>query len=128
MPGGRLLADVPVAEELLNRIVRRLHPEVKTLVWPNGSDFDPATLHDWPTHAQSLAARAKQWNLSPAYTMTGRSWAASGRGCALEAENERGANRICQRIFDLPRFSTHTGLASWEIQIPNQFSATTPQK
>jgi len=44
----------------------RIDPEVKTLVWPNGADFDPATLHDWPLHADAMAARARQWNLSPA--------------------------------------------------------------
>ena len=39
----------------------RIDPEVRTLVWPNGADFDPATLHDWPEHAAALAARAREW-------------------------------------------------------------------
>jgi hypothetical protein len=34
--------------ELFNQV--RIDPEVKTLVWPSGADFDPATLHDWPAH------------------------------------------------------------------------------
>jgi len=41
----------------------RLDPEINTLVWPSGADFDPATLHDWPAYTPALAARARQWNL-----------------------------------------------------------------
>jgi hypothetical protein len=48
--------------ELFNQVI--IDPEVHTLVWPNGADFDPATLHDWPQHAAALAARAAGWNLS----------------------------------------------------------------
>ena len=40
----------------------KLDPEVHTLVWPSGADFDPATLHDWPDHASSFRAAAERWN------------------------------------------------------------------
>ena len=47
---------------LFNQV--RIDPEVHTLVWPNGADFDPATLHDWPEQVEAWRARAKQWELT----------------------------------------------------------------
>jgi len=38
-----------------------LDPEVYTIVWPTGADFDPATLHDWPEHEAAFRAAAKHW-------------------------------------------------------------------
>lgn len=40
----------------------RVDPEVHTLVWPNGADFDPATLHDWPERAEAMQAMAARWD------------------------------------------------------------------
>ena len=41
---------------LFNQV--HIDPEVHTLVWPNGADFDPATLHDWPKHVDTLTEYA----------------------------------------------------------------------
>ena len=42
-----------------------LDSEVGTLTWPNGADFDPAVLHDWPTLRHEFAARAETWTDAP---------------------------------------------------------------
>ena len=49
---------------LFNQV--KIDTEVHTLVWPNGGDFDPATLHDWSELVDNLAARARQWEAVPA--------------------------------------------------------------
>lgn len=49
--------------DLFGRV--RLDPEVHTLVWPNGADFDPATFHDWPLVVDELGARARTWDSTP---------------------------------------------------------------
>jgi hypothetical protein len=41
-----------------------IDPEVHTLVWPNGADFDPAILHDWPRHESAMRELAKRWLLA----------------------------------------------------------------
>ena len=40
----------------------KLDPEVHTIVWPSGADFDPATLHDWPEHEPAFRSAAERWS------------------------------------------------------------------
>ena|ERR1700683_717387 len=47
-----------------------LDQEAGTLTWPNGADFDPATLHDWPTVSDELVTRAQAWADAPATPRT----------------------------------------------------------
>ena len=44
---------------LFNQVI--IDPEVHTLVWPNGADFDPAILHDWPQHSETLTRHITRW-------------------------------------------------------------------
>ena len=42
----------------------QIDPEVHTLVWPNGADFDPAILHNWPESGPALKALVARWRSS----------------------------------------------------------------
>lgn len=53
--------------ELFNQV--RIDPEVHTLVWPNGADFDPATLHDWPEYKNTMIEMAREWAQRPDYVI-----------------------------------------------------------
>ena len=55
----------PLRDQALFNAVQ-LDLEVRTLTWPNGADFDPATLHDWPHRVEELAARARGWEVTAA--------------------------------------------------------------
>jgi hypothetical protein len=50
--------------QLFNRVA--IDPEVHTLVWPNGADFDPATLHDWPLRIDAMTAWAGRFTCKSA--------------------------------------------------------------
>ena len=45
--------------ELFNQV--RIDSDAKTLAWPNGADFDPATLHDWPEYEREFRELARRW-------------------------------------------------------------------
>lgn len=44
---------------LFNQV--RVDPVAHTLIWPNGADFDPETLHNWDDYKAELEVRAQSW-------------------------------------------------------------------
>jgi hypothetical protein len=49
------LRDLRLFEQVM------LDGEAHTLVWPNGADFDPATLHDWPLQSEEVTNALQDW-------------------------------------------------------------------
>lgn len=47
--------------KLFNQV--SIDPEVHTIVWPNGADFDPAILHDWDEFKDELIKRSSKWEI-----------------------------------------------------------------
>ncbi len=56
---GELYGPLRNHLELFNQV--KIDPEVETLVWPNGADFDSATLHEWPANEQAFRELARRW-------------------------------------------------------------------
>ncbi len=48
---------------LFNQV--EIDPIAHTLSWPNGADFDPETLRNWPDYRDELIDRAQQWDRIP---------------------------------------------------------------
>jgi hypothetical protein len=55
----------PLSDPTFFRQVR-LDSEFDTIVWPNGADFDPADLHDWPSVRDDFVKLVQSWAPAPA--------------------------------------------------------------
>ncbi|MDQ6844297.1 MAG: DUF2442 domain-containing protein [Bacteroidota bacterium] len=48
-------------EEYFDKV--KIDPEVRTIFWPNGADYDPAVLYNWEHFVDELKRRSKDWEL-----------------------------------------------------------------
>ncbi len=52
----------PIFRPLIDPIMFRqvqLNPDTGTIEWPNGADFNPTILHDWPDYEKRMATKAR---------------------------------------------------------------------
>jgi hypothetical protein len=99
----------------------RIDEEVHTLAWPNGADFDPATLHDWPDQLPAMKASVRQWktvwtdgSLASMKRCIYANGAVRTRGfVAVNATNSSGHTRKARR--DRRRTSSIGRVAPWEL-------------
>ena len=86
--------------DIFNQV--ELDPEVHTLVWPNGADFDPATLHNWPQLKEAMIERAKIREAEEAEDVFDEDTIADGHGSDDARDGTRRTDRICQVHATLP--------------------------
>ena len=58
---GKVVLEGESLQDLTTSNAVVLDQEAGTLMWPNGADFDPTTLHDWPEVCDELSSRAQAW-------------------------------------------------------------------
>ena len=49
----------PLIDPIMFRQVQ-LNPDTGTIEWPNGADFNPTILHDWPEYEARMVHKARK--------------------------------------------------------------------